>query len=229
MSRYRKIDVRIWNDAKFQALDDKGKLAFFMLLTHPAMTPLGAMRATPSGLSEELGWPVEDFREAFAKICGMGMAKHDERVHLVALPNFVKYNPPVSPNVVKAWESCLDLLPECDLKAEVIQRAKAYAEGMSKGFGKALPEAFRKGASKNMPIQEQEQEQEQDTLRGSGGERLASARARDAEPTEYPIDPPESMEQGRRILIAKGVRPEDLEAKLQKLMAFRLYPSEIAA
>lgn len=178
MSRYRKIDVRIWNDAKFQSLDDKGKLAFFMLLTHPGMTPLGAMRATPSGLAEELGWPVEDFREAFAKICAMAMAKHDERVHLIALPNFIRYNPPVSPNVVKAWDACLDMLPECELKNEVIQTAKAFAEGMSKGFGKALPEGFRKGASKTLPIQEQEQEQEQDNSALEREESSALARAR---------------------------------------------------
>ncbi|UDL87987.1 hypothetical protein LGH82_22885 [Mesorhizobium sp. PAMC28654] len=158
MSRYRKVDTRIWNDAKFTSLDDRGKLAFFMLLTHPNMTALGAMRATPSGLAEELGWSAEAFREAFAKICGKGMAKHDERVHLIALPNFIKYNPPESPNVVKAWNGALDLLPECALKAEVIQGAKDYAKGMSEAFGKAFRDTFGKA----MPYQEQEQEQEQE-------------------------------------------------------------------
>ncbi|TGR84258.1 hypothetical protein EN866_33480 [Mesorhizobium sp. M2D.F.Ca.ET.223.01.1.1] len=158
MSRYRKVDTRIWNDAKFAALDDKGKLAFFMLLTHPGMTALGAMRATPSGLAEELGWPVEAFREAFADILSKGMAEHDERVHLIALPNFIRYNPPESPNVIKAWHGALDLLPECGLKWQVIQRAKDYAEGKSEAFAKAIPEAFAKA----MPYQEQEQEQEPD-------------------------------------------------------------------
>jgi hypothetical protein len=37
------------------------------------------------------------------------------------------------------------------------------------------------------------------------------------------------VEQGRRFLQDRGVKPEDIEAKLTKLMAFRLYPSEIAA
>lgn len=46
MARYRKIDSRIWNDAKFRELSDNGKLVFLMLLTHPSMTSLGAMRAT---------------------------------------------------------------------------------------------------------------------------------------------------------------------------------------
>jgi hypothetical protein len=83
MARYRKVDSRIWNDAKFRALSDKGKLAFFMLLTHPNMTALGGMRTTVSGLAEELGWPTEAFREAFREAIQKGMAKHDERACLV--------------------------------------------------------------------------------------------------------------------------------------------------
>jgi hypothetical protein len=157
MARYRKIDPRIWNDAKFRDLSDNGKLTFFMLLTHPNMTALGAMRATLSGLAEELGWPAEAFREAFHEVISKGMAEHDPKACLVALPNFLKYNPPESPNVVKAWLGAVDLLPECALKTRVIAGARAFAEGLTKGFAEALPEVFAKA----MPIQEQEQEQEQ--------------------------------------------------------------------
>jgi hypothetical protein len=46
VSRYRKLDVRLWNDTKFRALSDNGKLAFIFTLTHPGMTMIGAMRAT---------------------------------------------------------------------------------------------------------------------------------------------------------------------------------------
>lgn len=160
MARYRKIDTRIWNDAKFSALSDDGKLLFFMLLTHPNMTALGAMRGTPEGLAAEQRWPAERLSKAFGEALSKGIAEHDETACLIALPNFIRYNPPESPNVVKAWESALDLLPECALKFVVIQRAKAFAEGMSKGFSKALPEVFGEALSKSMPIQEQEQEQE---------------------------------------------------------------------
>ncbi|CAH1653394.1 hypothetical protein CHELA1G11_10630 [Hyphomicrobiales bacterium] len=156
MSKYRKIDPRIWNDAKFRSLSDNGKLVFFMVLTHPSMTALGAMRATMGGLAEEIGWRPEAFREAFAEASSKGMLEHDGKAHLVALPNFIKYNPPESPNVVKAWVGALDHLPECELKSKVIQRSVAFARGLSKGFAEALPEEF----AKTMPYQEQEQEQE---------------------------------------------------------------------
>ncbi|RTL48875.1 MAG: hypothetical protein EKK46_15120 [Rhodocyclaceae bacterium] len=158
MARYRKIDPRIWNDEKFRAMSDNGKLAFLFLLTHPHMTALGAMRATIAGLAEELGWGTEAFREAFAEALLKGMAEHDPKACLIALPNFIRYNSPESPNVVKAWVGALDLLPECMLKNRTITRAKAFAEALPEAFAKALPEAFAKG----MPYQEQEQEQEQE-------------------------------------------------------------------
>jgi len=68
MAHYRKVDVRIWNDAKFNSLSHLGKLAFLLLITHPNMTMLGAMRATPEGLSAELKSTPEAFREAFGEV-----------------------------------------------------------------------------------------------------------------------------------------------------------------
>jgi hypothetical protein len=169
MSRYRKVDPRIWNDEKFRSLTNKGKLVFFMLLTHPAMTALGAMRGTTSGLAEELGWPVEAFREAFADVLNQDMVEHDPKACLIALPNFVRYNRPESPNVVKAWVSSLDLLPECELKQSVVHRAESVIQGMQRGFQEAFAEAF----DKPMPYQEQEQEQKKEqhppTPRKTGG------------------------------------------------------------
>ena len=164
MSKYRKIDVRIWNDAKFREFSHNAKLVFFLLLTHPNMTSIGAMRATLSGLAEEMNMDLEAFREAFREAFLKGMVKHDAKACLIALPNFIKYNQPESPNVVKAWASSLDLLPECDLKNEVITLSANALKGYSKAFQEALPEAFRKTYPKSMPNQEQEQEQEQEQL-----------------------------------------------------------------
>lgn len=160
MSRYRKIDPRIWNDAKFNSLGDDGKLVFFMLLTHPAMTPLGAMRATIPGLAAELGWSSEAFAEAFGELCRKGMAEHDEAACFIMLPKFLAYNKPESPNVIRAWRGAVDLLPECSLKVQVIRAALCLAQGMSKGFSKAFDEAFPEARRLPMPNQEQEQEQD---------------------------------------------------------------------
>lgn len=154
MARYRKIDPRIWNDAKFRDLSNDGKLVFLFLLTHPHLTALGAMRATVPGLAAELGWLPEAFMEAFREAFAKGLLRHDEKACLVVLPNFIRYNAPESPNVVKSWDKALDLLPECDLKDELIQQVKGFAEALPEGFRKALPEAF----AKSIANQEQEQD-----------------------------------------------------------------------
>src|SRR5512138_210334 len=158
MGRYRKVDTRIWNDEKFRSMSDNGKLVFFFLMTHPNMTALGAMRASIPGLAAEIGHPEKGFREAFREALSKGMAKHDPEASFLWLPNFLKYNRPESPNVVKAWSEALDLLPECNMKTQLIQHVKAFAEGLPEGFAKALPEGFAKSMPKSMPYQEQEQE-----------------------------------------------------------------------
>lgn len=156
MGRYRKIDTRTWNDQKFNELSDYGKLVFFLLLTHPHLTPIGAMRASLPGLASELNWPIEKLQQAFQESFLKNMVRYDEVASFMWLPNFLKYNQPESPNVVRSWEHSLDYLPECNLKNLLILHIKTYVLQLSRPFQEALAKVF----AKSMPNQEQEQEQE---------------------------------------------------------------------
>jgi uncharacterized phage protein (TIGR02220 family) len=156
MAQYRKVDSRIWNDERFMRLSDDGKLVFLMLLTHPGMTALGAMRMTAEGLAGELGWLPERLTESLNESLREGMVEVDRKARFIGLPNFLKYNQPESPNVVKAWVKCLDLIPECEAKTRMVARSQAFLKGLNKAFAEAFAEAFAKA----MPNQEQEQEQE---------------------------------------------------------------------
>ena len=149
MGQYRKVDVRIWNDAKFRGLSDKAKLVFFLLMTHPNMTMLGAMRHSAIGLAVELGWSPEAFGEAFREALREGMVEYDEKASCIVLPNFLKYNRPESPNVVKSWPVAFDFIPECELKNQLFQRLKAFVEGLTEAFPKAFREAFPKDYAKD--------------------------------------------------------------------------------
>lgn len=157
---YRKIETRIWNDAKFSSLSDRGKLAFLFVMTHPHMTSLGAMRATIGGLAAELRWPEKDFRKALGESSERGMVEFDEGASFLAVPKFLRYNGPESPNVVKSWEKSIDLIPECSLRIRLFARVVEFTGSLPKAFANALPEVFRK----SMPNQEQEQEQEQEQV-----------------------------------------------------------------
>ncbi len=155
MARYRKISPKIWNDAKFRSLSDNAKLVFFMLLTHPLTSSVGTLRAFPQGLAPEMGWSQEAFCKAFGEASAKGMVIASEKDGLIWLPNFMKYNAPESPNVLKSWAGSLDDCPECALKTEIYRQVKAFALGLGKAFREAFAQAFQE------PLPNQEQEQDE--------------------------------------------------------------------
>lgn len=161
MGHYRKIETKIWHDERFCALSDRGQLTFLFLLTHPHLTALGAMRATIVGLAAEKRWSEKDFRKALKEVVDKGLVKVDERSCFVWMPKFLRHNAPESPNVVKSWVKALDLIPECPLKAELIDSMFKASESLSEGFRKAFESAFSGGRSAFLN-QEQEQEPEQE-------------------------------------------------------------------
>lgn len=172
MGRYRKIDTRIWNDRKFRELDDKSKLAFFLVLTHPDTNQLGMLRSRSVALAMELGWHPDDMSDAILKLCRMGMLMVDDRAGFIFIPNFLKYNPPNGPNAVKGWSGLIDLMPECDLLSRALIHLKPTIFGLSEGVRSAIPDDIKDAIShaiqdeikdaKEMPSRIQEQEQEQD-------------------------------------------------------------------
>jgi hypothetical protein len=145
------------------------------------MTSLGAFRGTVDGLGIELGLDPKDIRQVFDQLFRKNLVKVDERAFLFWCPNFLKYNTPENPNVVKGWFQALEMLPECPLLAEVVSCAIGVARekfpsnnsvldackslervisSLSKDLGEdisqSLPQLFRK--------QEQEQEQEKEYI-----------------------------------------------------------------
>lgn len=169
MARYRKIDVRIWNDRKFRELDDKAKLAFFLVLTHPDTNQLGMLRSRSVALAMELGWHPDVMSDAMLTLCRMGMLMVDDKAGFIFIPNFLKYNPPNGPNAVKGWSGLLDQMPECALLNHAISCLKPFICRLSEGLQNAIPDDIKDAISHAIPddikdahrIQEQEQEQEQ--------------------------------------------------------------------
>lgn len=194
MAIYRKIDCRISNDKKFRELSVEGKLAWYTILSRRDLAPIGAFKASFESLAIEQrgneylneglqkGLPKafsEVFIQALNELLSKGLIKYDSESFLIYVPNFLRYNFPENPNVVKSWNSALDSLPECDLTNHVLAKSaeiilnsqrdsfikalpKEFVEAYQKGFAKDFPKGFTKDFGKGMPKQEQEQEQEQD-------------------------------------------------------------------
>lgn len=145
MSRWRKVDVRLWGDERVRKLSKPaacGLVLWLYLLTAKESVALpGAVSAGPGALSEALGWPRPAFLRAFSELEAQGMAQADWAAGLVWLPNALKFNPPQSPNAVKAWAKAWEELPDCDLKRRVHRQVASYLEAMGEAFAKAFPEA----------------------------------------------------------------------------------------
>lgn len=168
MARYRKIDVRMWNDRKFRELSDNGKLAFILLLTHPDTTQIGTIRTRVSNLADELGWQRDAMSHAIQEVTLNGMIDADEKAGLMVINNFLKYNAPSSPNAFKSWCELIDLMPECDLLDKHVARLKTFVDGLSVGMRNAIPndliDAIKDAMSRTngQPCRTQEQDQEQE-------------------------------------------------------------------
>ena len=211
MSRYRKVEVKTWVDAKFRSLSKlppSGQSLWLYLMTGPHTGPIpGLFQAGRAGMAESLRWSPEAFGEAFAEVLGEGMAEADFEAQLVWLPKALRHNKPESPNVVRGWRDAVDLLPECALKRRALAAIREHLKTLGSPYvaafdevvpaecystplkpsGKASPKASRKA----MPNQEQEQEQEQDKYRESTAPDGAAHTAQSASLTETD-DPPEA-------------------------------------
>ncbi len=166
MARYRKIHVPMYADGKFTSLSKpqpNAQSLWMYILTGPHTSIIPGLSCIgAAALAESLDWEPEAFRKAFLEISSKGMARADWKARILWVPNAVKYNPPESPNVVKAWASYWAEVPECELKLHIYQELKAFVDGMGDGFQEAFRKAFGKPLPKTMPNQEQEQEQEQE-------------------------------------------------------------------
>ena len=167
MSRYRKVDPRMWGDAKFRRLSQDAKFLWLYLLTGPETTSLpGLLVGGRAHFAEALNWDVDKLEDAFCEIEREGLAEGDWEARVVWVKNAVKYNPPSSPNAILGWKDHFDSVPECQLKTTAFEALASFVATMSKGFHDTWRDTWRHtcldACRQVSPIQEQEQEQKQE-------------------------------------------------------------------
>jgi hypothetical protein len=122
MALWRKVDERMWGDAKFLSmsrLHASGQALWLYLLTGPHNAGIpGLYNIGRLGTAEALGWEIEDFDRCWAEIESRGMARSDWANRVVFIANALRYNEPDNPNQVRGWLTRLDSFPECELTHE---------------------------------------------------------------------------------------------------------------
>lgn len=185
MSRYRKLDVRIWGDERVRRLSipkPNGRDCWVYILTAKETLILpGAIPAGAAALAESLRWPVTGFRAAFAELEREGMAISDWDSGLVWVPKAIQYNPPENTNVTMAWGKSFVELPDCDLRKRIISDVEAFLSTHGKDPASHL-KAFRKGFAEGFGNRFE-------TVSKSGAGTGAGAATEPPPPTPPPIAP----------------------------------------
>jgi uncharacterized phage protein (TIGR02220 family) len=169
MSKYRPIDVRVWNDRKFLALSSDARLLWLFLLTTPSTLSIpGVVIGGEAALAEQLGTVPSLLRERFRELVKVGLSVRNEG-RLTWLPNALKYQPPHNPNQVKAWAKAWDDVPEGPLKREIWEALRVACKSWSQLFARLFAEPFHvcsangsPNGSGNRSTQDQEQDQDQE-------------------------------------------------------------------
>lgn len=157
MSRYSKIDRRMWGDEKFRKLSPlkpSAQALWIYLLTGPHNTGLpGLFVAGEAALAELLCWKVRSIRRCFDELCLQGMTLQDRKLHLVYIPGALRYNTPTNDSVVIGWFRLFDELPECALKR---QAGEAFARYLAtrEAIQLAHAQRFAPHLSITRPLQE---------------------------------------------------------------------------
>lgn len=198
MSRYRRIEVRLWIDERFRELSPpqpSGQFLWLYLLSGPRTTTYpGLVVAREAVMADDLGWSIEGFREVFSELEDRGMVCADWRTGVVILPRGLQDSSgeprsaakPESPNVIRKWAKSWDDIPDSPLKDEYLRLLASFAEALGGHYRKAFLQAFSKAMGKASikasikatpqppPNQDQEQDQEQNLFPEEEGARAGS-------------------------------------------------------
>ncbi len=143
MSRYRKIETKMWGDTKFRSFPQNTQYLWIYLLTNPETTSLpGLYSCGKMAMVESLGWTMKSFLESFEDLSRNDMAKADWDARLIWIPKAIIYNRPQNPNVVKSWSAHWNDLPECPLKVDAYQALKIKMESLGESYLKSFLESF---------------------------------------------------------------------------------------
>jgi len=117
MARYRKIDPRIWRDEKFVSLSAEEKLIAIYCLVAQS-NRIGFFNFSPARAAEELDTLPNTFAKCFRKVCQTFQWGFDERLKVLLIPKWFRYNEPENRNVLVGNLKDLDELPDSALIVE---------------------------------------------------------------------------------------------------------------
>ena len=157
--RYQKIYVQIWNDEKFIELTEPSKIFFLYLLTSPHSNLIGAFVIKKGYIAEDLNWSIPRVGKSIKEHVKTDLIMFDNKVSVVAVSNYLKYNPLENPNqflgAVKIYKS----LPRAAVLCSVFNTLVTLSKRFNKPFeGASKPEAVTVTEADSVTTTEPEEE-----------------------------------------------------------------------
>lgn len=160
MSRYRRIDPRIWHDDKFPRLTRDARLLFFHLITSPRSNSIGCYVQGRPDMAEYCGFSLAGLSKALRELVEIGLVRYQPKTRLVFLPHFFRYNPIENENQAKFAATQATEIPAEPTFLTAILEGLAEAKPYLEPFRQVLAERLRQGTRNGMPNNEHEHESE---------------------------------------------------------------------
>lgn len=119
---YGRIRTSFWDDDRIKPLSMAEKMVAAYLLTSNHTNAIGCFKLPLAYVADDLGVEAKSLEPIFANLRGAHFIKWCERVPWLWIPNYLKHNPPETPNV---WRRCvaeMKLLPvEISARAHIAE------------------------------------------------------------------------------------------------------------
>lgn len=119
---YGRIRTSFWEDDRIKPLPMAEKMVAAYLLTSNHTNAIGCFKLPLAYVADDLGVEAKSLEPIFANLRGAHFIRWCERVPWLWIPNYLKHNPPETPNV---WRRCvaeMKLLPvEISARAHIAE------------------------------------------------------------------------------------------------------------
>ncbi len=140
--RYQKIMSQIWNDERFDILNDREKLFYLYVLTSPHGNLIGMYVLKEGYAKSDLKHLGKSFRRDLKRLCDIGLIMYDPKNEIIYIPNFIKHNPITNPNQKKAVKKIFNELPKSFLLNEFIKKNEGLMKELNEGLKQELNEVL---------------------------------------------------------------------------------------
>jgi hypothetical protein len=138
---FSKVSPAVWRSGRFISLSDRGKVAYFYLITNAHVTSAGCYHLPDGYAAADLKWPQEDYLATRDELIGAELIDFDPEHSVVLIERWFKHNPPTNDDYAKGTLKRLDTIENERLREKALAD---FSEANSLRIERAAEKAARK-------------------------------------------------------------------------------------